>query len=205
MRIVSSSASSGVACAVWPSCAEFRATVAVAATLGACLAQTQPQPCAALPVVCLHLPPLPPAASLPLQAPCLPRPMHPASPPPPPPPPPHTHTPPPPRPARLPQELERAHKGASAHLPAVHVGPLVDQQRQVAVGLHPLQVAAGAAAGGRGSGQERGGGRREAGACQLGRRMASPCRPGRRQSPAAGALLRPPSSTTACTTPCGTM
>ena len=39
--------------------------------------------------------------------------------------------------AHLPEELERAHKGARAHLPPVYVGPLVDQQRQVAVALHP--------------------------------------------------------------------
>lgn len=53
--------------------------------------------------------------------------------------------------AHLPEELQGAHKGAGAHLPAVHVGPLVDEQRQVAVALHPLQ---------RGWQQGGGGGRR---------------------------------------------
>jgi hypothetical protein len=47
------------------------------------------------------------------------------------PPPPITHT-------HLPQELESAHKGAGAHLPSVHVAPLVDSQGQVPVALDPL-------------------------------------------------------------------
>ncbi len=37
----------------------------------------------------------------------------------------------------LPQELERPHKRPRAHLPPVHVAPLVDEQREVAVALHP--------------------------------------------------------------------
>jgi len=42
--------------------------------------------------------------------------------------------------AFLPQEFGGAQEEAGAHLPAHHVGPLVDQQRQVAVGAHPLAV-----------------------------------------------------------------
>ena len=38
----------------------------------------------------------------------------------------------------LPQELRRAQEQARAHLPAHHVRPLVDQQRQITVTLHPL-------------------------------------------------------------------
>ena len=48
-------------------------------------------------------------------------------------------TPPTLKPPHLPQELECAHKGTCAHLPAVHVAPLVHEQGQVAVGLHPLR------------------------------------------------------------------
>lgn len=40
----------------------------------------------------------------------------------------------------LPQELQGAHKRPSAHLPAVHIGPLIQQQRQVTVALYPLQT-----------------------------------------------------------------
>ena len=40
--------------------------------------------------------------------------------------------------AFLPEELGGAQEQARAHLPAHHVGPLVDEQRQVAVALHPL-------------------------------------------------------------------
>lgn len=40
--------------------------------------------------------------------------------------------------ALLPEELARTEEHARAHLPADHVGPLVDQQRQVAVALDPL-------------------------------------------------------------------
>ena len=39
--------------------------------------------------------------------------------------------------AFLPEELGGAQEQARAHLPAHHVGPLVDQQRQVAVALDP--------------------------------------------------------------------
>ena len=42
--------------------------------------------------------------------------------------------------ALLPEELGGAEEEARAHLPADHVGPLVDQQRQVAVALDPLRV-----------------------------------------------------------------
>ncbi len=38
----------------------------------------------------------------------------------------------------LPQKFHRAQKEARAQFPAHHVGPLVDQQRQVAVGLNPF-------------------------------------------------------------------
>ena len=40
--------------------------------------------------------------------------------------------------ALLPEELARAEEQARAQLPAHDVGPLVEQQRQVAVALHPL-------------------------------------------------------------------
>ena len=40
--------------------------------------------------------------------------------------------------ALLPQELGGAQEQARAQLPAHDVGPLVEQQRQVAVALHPL-------------------------------------------------------------------
>ena len=40
--------------------------------------------------------------------------------------------------AFLPQKLHRAQKQARAQLPAHHVRPLVEQQRQIAVGLNPL-------------------------------------------------------------------
>ena len=39
--------------------------------------------------------------------------------------------------AFLPEELGRAQEQTRAHLPAHHIGPLIDQQRQVAVALHP--------------------------------------------------------------------
>lgn len=41
--------------------------------------------------------------------------------------------------ALLPKKLEGADEGARPHLPSVHVSPLVQQQRQVAVGLNPLR------------------------------------------------------------------
>src|SRR3712207_9095306 len=41
--------------------------------------------------------------------------------------------------AFLPEELERTQEQARAHLPPDHVRPLVDEQRQVAVALHPLR------------------------------------------------------------------
>jgi hypothetical protein len=40
--------------------------------------------------------------------------------------------------ALLPEELARAQEDPRAQLPAHHVGPLVEQQRQVAVAAHPL-------------------------------------------------------------------
>ena len=40
----------------------------------------------------------------------------------------------------LPVELQRAQEQACAQLPAHHIAPLVDQHRQVAVGLDPLGV-----------------------------------------------------------------
>ena len=40
----------------------------------------------------------------------------------------------------LPEELGRAQEQPRAHLPADDVGPLVDQDRQVAIRLHPLGV-----------------------------------------------------------------
>ena len=42
--------------------------------------------------------------------------------------------------AFLPEELGGAKKEARAHLPADDVGPLVDQNRQIAVGLDPLRI-----------------------------------------------------------------
>ncbi len=42
--------------------------------------------------------------------------------------------------AFLPEELRRAQEQARPHLPAHHVGPLVDEQRQVAVRLNPLGI-----------------------------------------------------------------
>ena len=39
----------------------------------------------------------------------------------------------------LPQEFARTEEDARAHLPTDHVGPLVDEQRQVAVALDPLR------------------------------------------------------------------
>ena len=44
--------------------------------------------------------------------------------------------------AFLPEELGRAQEQPRAHLPADHVGPLVDEQRQVAVALNPFLVGA---------------------------------------------------------------
>ncbi len=41
--------------------------------------------------------------------------------------------------ALLPEEFEGADEGARAQLPAVHVGPLVEQHGEVAVGLNPLR------------------------------------------------------------------
>ena len=41
--------------------------------------------------------------------------------------------------ALLPEELGRAQEQPRAHLPAHDVGPLVDEQRQIAVALHPLR------------------------------------------------------------------
>ena len=38
----------------------------------------------------------------------------------------------------LPEELERAQEEPRAHLPAHDVRPLVDEQRQIAIALHPL-------------------------------------------------------------------
>src|ERR1700733_4777100 len=38
----------------------------------------------------------------------------------------------------LPQEFERAQEGPRAHFPSDHVGPLVEQHRQVAIALYPL-------------------------------------------------------------------
>jgi hypothetical protein len=43
--------------------------------------------------------------------------------------------------AFLPKELRGAQEQTRAHFPADDIGPLVDQDRQVAVGLHPLRVA----------------------------------------------------------------
>ena len=43
--------------------------------------------------------------------------------------------------ALLPEELGRAQKNARPHFPADHVGPLIDQNRQVAITLDPLRVA----------------------------------------------------------------
>ena len=40
--------------------------------------------------------------------------------------------------ALLPKKLGCAQEGTSAHLPPDHVGPLIDLQGQVAVGLDPL-------------------------------------------------------------------
>ncbi len=42
--------------------------------------------------------------------------------------------------AFLPEEFGCAEKEARTHFPAHDVGPLVDQDRQVAIGLHPLRV-----------------------------------------------------------------
>ena len=42
--------------------------------------------------------------------------------------------------ALLPQELSRAQEQTRAHLPAHHVGPLVAEDRQVAVGLNPVLI-----------------------------------------------------------------
>nr|GFC75354.1 hypothetical protein [Tanacetum cinerariifolium] len=44
--------------------------------------------------------------------------------------------------AFLPQKLGGAQEEARAHFPAYHVGPLVDEQRQVAVALNPVFVSA---------------------------------------------------------------
>jgi len=41
--------------------------------------------------------------------------------------------------ALLPEELQGPDEGTCAHLPAVSVSPLIDQQRQVSVGLDPLR------------------------------------------------------------------
>ena len=43
--------------------------------------------------------------------------------------------------AFLPEEFRGAQEQARAHFPADDVGPLVDQDRQIAIGLHPLRVA----------------------------------------------------------------
>ena len=43
--------------------------------------------------------------------------------------------------AFLPEEFRGAQEQARAHFPAHDIGPLVDQDRQIAVGLHPLRVA----------------------------------------------------------------
>ena len=43
--------------------------------------------------------------------------------------------------AFLPEKLGRAQKQARPHFPAHDVGPLIDQDRQVAIGLHPFRVA----------------------------------------------------------------
>src|SRR5262249_39934358 len=40
----------------------------------------------------------------------------------------------------LPEELGRAQEQARAHLPAHHVAPLIDEQRQVAVTLDPVAI-----------------------------------------------------------------
>ena len=42
--------------------------------------------------------------------------------------------------AFLPEELCRAQKNARPHFPADDIGPLVDQDRQIAIGLDPLGV-----------------------------------------------------------------
>ena len=42
--------------------------------------------------------------------------------------------------AFLPEELRGAQEQARAHLPAHDVAPLVDEQRQIAIALHPLRV-----------------------------------------------------------------
>lgn len=42
--------------------------------------------------------------------------------------------------AHLPEELQRAHKRPRPHLPSVHVSPLVQQQWEVPVALHPLHT-----------------------------------------------------------------
>ena len=42
--------------------------------------------------------------------------------------------------ALLPEELGGAQEQPRAHLPADDVGPLVDQDRQIAIRLHPLGV-----------------------------------------------------------------
>ena len=42
--------------------------------------------------------------------------------------------------ALLPQEFRGPQKRPSAHLPAHHIGPLIDQQRQVAPRVHPLGI-----------------------------------------------------------------
>ena len=39
----------------------------------------------------------------------------------------------------MPQKLKRSNKRPRSHLPPVDVGPLVNQQREVAVGLDPLR------------------------------------------------------------------
>mmetsp|Transcript_13836 Transcript_13836/g.24500 ORF Transcript_13836/g.24500 Transcript_13836/m.24500 type:complete len:293 (-) Transcript_13836:313-1191(-) len=39
----------------------------------------------------------------------------------------------------LPQELEGSDEGAGAHFPAVHVAPLVGEEREIAVAAHPLR------------------------------------------------------------------
>ena len=41
--------------------------------------------------------------------------------------------------ALLPEELQGSKEGPRAHLPSMRVGPLVDQQWQISVRLHPLR------------------------------------------------------------------
>ena len=43
--------------------------------------------------------------------------------------------------AFLPEKFGRAQEKARTHFPAHDVGPLVDQNRQIAIGLDPLRVA----------------------------------------------------------------